>query len=148
MPVTVYKDASYQLQGLINQIERGAIGLPDIQRPFVWSNARVRDLFDSMYKGFPVGYLLFWATGAEAGTKKIGENDKQAAPTLLIVDGQQRYFLITVMTGTQIVRGLLESKNSSSFKLPKSGSKLPISYRSGQNSYPTLLKVSGGFQPM
>ena len=31
MPVTVYKDASYQLQGLINQIERGAIGLPDIQ---------------------------------------------------------------------------------------------------------------------
>jgi uncharacterized protein with ParB-like and HNH nuclease domain len=39
------------------------IALPDIQRPFVWNNAKVRDLFDSMYKGFPVGYLLFWENG-------------------------------------------------------------------------------------
>lgn len=66
---------------------------------------RVRDLFDSMYKGFPVGYLLFWATGATVGTKKIGIDAKQSAPSLLIVDGQQRLTsLFAVITGTEIVR--------------------------------------------
>ncbi len=43
------------------------IGLPDIQRPFVWSKSKVRDLVDSMYNGFPVGYLLFWANAASNG---------------------------------------------------------------------------------
>lgn len=105
MPVTVFKDANYQLHGLIEKIRHGEIGLPDIQRPFVWNNARVRDLFDSMYKGFPVGYLLFWATGATVGTKKIGIDAKQSAPSLLIVDGQQRLTsLFAVITGTEIVR--------------------------------------------
>ena len=46
MAVTVFKDASYNLAGLISRIQHGEIALPDIQRPFVWSNARVRDLFD------------------------------------------------------------------------------------------------------
>lgn len=105
MAVTVFKDASYSLAGLISRIEHGEIALPDIQRPFVWSNARVRDLFDSMYKGFPVGYLLLWSTGADAGAKQIGTGAKQAAPTLLIVDGQQRLTsLYAVMTGIPVVR--------------------------------------------
>lgn len=105
MAATVFKDASYNLAGLISRIEHGEIALPDIQRPFVWSNARVRDLFDSMYKGFPVGYLLLWSTGADAGAKQIGTHDKQAAPGLLIVDGQQRLTsLYAVITGTPVVR--------------------------------------------
>src|SRR4051812_34955394 len=105
MAVTVFKDASYNLAGLLSRIQHGEIALPDIQRPFVWSNARVRDLFDSMYKGFPVGYLLFWSTGAETGTRHIGTDDKQAAPALLIVDGQQRLTsLFAVMTGRPVVR--------------------------------------------
>jgi uncharacterized protein with ParB-like and HNH nuclease domain len=57
---TCFKRVDYDLSNLLNYIELGDIGLPDIQRPFVWSNAKVRDLFDSMYRGFPVGYLLFW----------------------------------------------------------------------------------------
>lgn len=105
MAVTVFKDASYNLAGLLERIRHGEIALPDIQRPFVWSNARVRDLFDSMYKGFPVGYLLLWATGADTGAKQIGTDDKQTAPALLIVDGQQRLTsLYAVVTGTQVVR--------------------------------------------
>lgn len=105
MAVTVFKDSSYNLAGLLSRIEHGEIALPDIQRPFVWSNARVRDLFDSMYKGFPVGYLLLWSTGADAGAKQIGTQKKQAAPALLIVDGQQRLTsLYAVITGTPIVR--------------------------------------------
>ena len=57
---TCFKRVEYDLSVLLHYIEIGDIGLPDIQRPFVWSNAKVRDLFDSMYRGFPVGYLLFW----------------------------------------------------------------------------------------
>ena len=105
MAVTVFKDASYNVSGLLSRIQHGEIALPDIQRPFVWSNARVRDLFDSMYKGFPVGYLLLWSTGADTGAKQIGTDDKQTVPSLLIVDGQQRLTsLYAVVTGTPVVR--------------------------------------------
>lgn len=91
MSETLFKEVHYSLGGLINDIGLGRIGLPDIQRPFVWANAKVRDLFDSMYRGYPVGYFLFWQTGAEGvETKVIGDANKQKAPSLLIVDGQQR----------------------------------------------------------
>jgi len=63
MKATLFKEVGYSLSKLIEDIDVGEIGLPDIQRPFVWNQAKVRDLFDSMYKGFPVGYLLFWANG-------------------------------------------------------------------------------------
>lgn len=87
----LFKEVNYTLGVLLSQIKLGVIGLPDIQRPFVWPNAKVRDLFDSMYKGYPVGYFLFWQTGAEeVGTKGIGQDEKQKSPSLLIVDGQQR----------------------------------------------------------
>lgn len=87
----LFKKVDYTLGLLLDQIKLGVIGLPDIQRPFVWPNAKVRDLFDSMYKGYPVGYFLFWQTGAEeVGTKGIGRGQKQKSPSLLIVDGQQR----------------------------------------------------------
>lgn len=60
MAVTGFKDSTYSLAGLISRIEHGEIALPDIQRPFVWSNARARDLFDSKYKGsyIPTGDRL------------------------------------------------------------------------------------------
>jgi len=88
---TCFKKVDYYLDGLLHYIEIGDIGLPDIQRPFVWSNAKVRDLFDSMYHGFPVGYLLFWENDEVAGAKQIGSDSKQhRVPARLIVDGQQR----------------------------------------------------------
>ena len=106
MPVTVFKDVSYNVSGLLSRIQVGEIALPDIQRPFVWSNTKVRNLFDSMYKGFPVGYLLLWSTTTDAGTKQIGTDGKQTVPSLLIIDGQQRLTsLYAVITRTPIVRG-------------------------------------------
>lgn len=105
MALTLFKDSTYDLSGLVEGIDRGDIALPDIQRPFVWSSSKVRDLFDSMYRGFPVGYLLFWSTGAEVGARPVGTASKQAAPRLLIVDGQQRLTsLFAVMKGATIVR--------------------------------------------
>ena len=105
MAITVFKDSSYSLSTLLEEIDRGEIALPDIQRPFVWKSAKVRDLFDSMYRGFPVGNLLFWATGAEMGARRIGTHAHEAAPRLMIVDGQQRLTsLYTVLTGKEVLR--------------------------------------------
>jgi uncharacterized protein with ParB-like and HNH nuclease domain len=60
MSKTVFTKVDYTLGSLVDAIAVGKIGLPDIQRPFVWKNAKVRNLFDSMYRGYPVGHLLFW----------------------------------------------------------------------------------------
>ena len=82
---TLFKEVNYSLAKLIHDIDMGEIGLPEIQRPFVWPNTKVRELFDSMYKGFPVGYLLFWSNGLSGGHRQIGVNGKQKVPHLLIV---------------------------------------------------------------
>jgi hypothetical protein len=102
---TCFKRVEYDLAGLLHYIDIGDIGLPDIQRPFVWSNAKVRDLFDSMYRGFPVGYLLFWENGAANGARQIGVGQKQhQSPARLIVDGQQRLTsLYSVFRGRRVL---------------------------------------------
>lgn len=105
MATTLFKDTTSSVSVLVEDIRRGDVALPDIQRPFVWAASKVRDLLDSMYKGFPVGYLLFWETGAEAGARRIGVEAKQRAPRFLIVDGQQRLTsLYAVITGSKVVR--------------------------------------------
>jgi len=105
MATTLFKDTTYSVFGLMEDIKQGEVALPDIQRPFVWGASKVRDLLDSMYKGFPVGYLLFWETGVEAGARQIGIDTKEKVPRLLIVDGQQRLTsLYAVITGSKIVK--------------------------------------------
>lgn len=102
---TLFKEVNYNLATLIQQIDLGIIGLPDLQRPFVWSDTKIRDLFDSMYKGYPVGYFLFWANANIEATKAIGTAEKQKHPNLLIVDGQQRLTsLYAVLNGQEIIR--------------------------------------------
>lgn len=104
MSDTVFTKVDYDLGSLIKYIGLGEIGLPDIQRPFVWTNAKVRDLFDSMYKGYPVGYFLFWQN-ALASDRAIGTDDKQKPSRLVIVDGQQRMTsLYAVVKGVPVVR--------------------------------------------
>ena len=101
MNKTVYKKIDYDLSGLISDIRIGDIALPELQRPFVWKNAKVRNLFDSMYRGFPVGFFLFWEPSVVEGARTIGTDGKQKTPRLLVVDGQQRLTsLYAVMTGT------------------------------------------------
>lgn len=113
MTDTLFKEVRYTLGGLVNGIGMGQIGLPDIQRPFVWSNAKVRDLFDSMYRGYPVGFFLFWETGAVGvETKVIGDANKQKTPSLLIVDGQQRLTsLYAVMRREAVLRENFEREH-------------------------------------
>jgi uncharacterized protein with ParB-like and HNH nuclease domain len=50
---SLFKETHYSVKLLIENIDRGQIGLPDLQRPFVWSSSKIRDLFDSMFRGSP-----------------------------------------------------------------------------------------------
>ena len=110
MSVTVFTKVDYDLDSLVKYIALGEIGLPDIQRPFVWKNAKVRDLFDSMYRGYPVGYLLLWRNGLTAD-RAIGTDAKQKPPRLMIVDGQQRLTsLYAVVKGVPVVRHNYDSE--------------------------------------
>lgn len=121
---TCFKRVDYDLSGLLHYLDVGDIGLPDIQRPFVWSNAKVRDLFDSMYRGFPVGYLLFWENAQVNGAKQIGIGDKpHTVPSRLIVDGQQRLTsLYAVFRGKKVLdKDYRERKIEIAFR-PRDGS--------------------------
>jgi len=103
--MTLFTTTAYSLNALVEDIDRGKIGLPDIQRPFVWPNTNVRNLFDSLYRGYPAGYLLFWETGVEAELRSIGDEKHQTAPSLAIVDGQQRLTsLYAVTRGREVIR--------------------------------------------
>jgi hypothetical protein len=102
MAKTLFKPVSYELSQLIGGIDLGKLALPELQRPFVWDKTAVRDLLDSMYLGFPVGYLMLW-NAAEVDSKFIGTDGKQHTPTEFIIDGQQRLTsLYAVMKGAEV----------------------------------------------
>jgi hypothetical protein len=102
---TCFKRVDYDLSNLLHYLDVGDIGLPDIQRPFVWSDAKVRDLFDSMYRGFPVGYFLFWENAQVGKASQIGVGTKaHTVASRLIVDGQQRLTsLYAVFRGKRVL---------------------------------------------
>lgn len=120
---TVFKRVDYTLDGLLHYLDIGDIGLPDIQRPFVWTPTKVRDLFDSMYRGFPVGYLLFWANSSPDGSRTIGLDDKpHKVPSLLIVDGQQRLTsLYSVFRGKPVLDENWQSRHIEIAFRPRDG---------------------------
>ncbi len=89
MADTVFEPRSPKVSDLMSDIHEGTLALPELQRPFVWQTSKVRDLLDSMYRGYPVGYLLFWRTPAGAKTREVG-GVKTLSPTSVIIDGQQR----------------------------------------------------------
>ena len=90
MSTAKFTTMSFPVSTLLGQIESGQIGLPELQRPFVWNRSQVRDLLDSLYRGYPAGYFLLWQASPDAGAVHIGADGKQTAPSLLVVDGQQR----------------------------------------------------------
>jgi hypothetical protein len=103
--MTLFTTTNYPVSALVEDINLGKIGLPELQRPFVWPNVNVRNLFDSLYRGYPAGFLLFWETGADEQLKRIGANAQQNVPRLAIVDGQQRLTsLFAVLKGVEVVR--------------------------------------------
>lgn len=94
-----------KVEDLLRDVELGKIGLPDLQRPFVWPDSKVRNLLDSMLKGYPIGYIMLWSSPDEYdNAKQIGGNDKTyKEPDDLVIDGQQRLTaLLAALHGTKV----------------------------------------------
>ena len=74
----LFKNIPSKVGDLVKDVRNGRIGLPDLQRPFVWRDNKVRELFDSMLKGYPIGYIMLWESPVDYESKKstIGDNSK------------------------------------------------------------------------
>lgn len=94
---------------LVDMYKRGELRLPEIQRHYVWRATRVRDLFDSLYRGYPSGSILVWETDEPVPTRDfaITQDTTAFAGRKLLLDGQQRLTSLTaVLNGEQVnVRG-------------------------------------------
>ncbi len=99
-----FSHTQYPINALVEQIDSGQLSLPDLQRPFVWSRSRVRELFDSLYNGYPAGYFLFWSTPAPVDSHKVATSQGASSGLKMIVDGQQRLTsLYSVMKAREVV---------------------------------------------
>ncbi len=95
-----YSVNNYTVETLLSNIKSGSIAIPEMQHPFVWDSSKVRDLVDSLYKGFPVGYIIVWQNPdvkLKDGTKSSGKK--------VLIDGQQR---ITAMAAAIVGQEVLD----------------------------------------
>lgn len=93
-----FTNTSITIKGLLGLIEAKDIAIPEIQRPFVWKNSQVRDLIDSLYKGYPTGYIILWKNPnvkLKDGTISSGKK--------VIIDGQQRITALMTAVAAQKV---------------------------------------------
>jgi hypothetical protein len=80
-----YSVTPHPIETLLAFTKTGEIAIPEIQRPFVWEATKVRNLLDSLYRGYPIGYLISWRNP----TVKLKDGSSSAGKRILI-DGQQR----------------------------------------------------------
>lgn len=94
-----YSVTPYSIETLLTWVKSREIAIPEIQRPFVWDATKVRNLLDSLYQGFPVGYLIAWRNPAV----KLKDGSRSAGKRILI-DGQQRVTaLMAALLGQEIL---------------------------------------------
>jgi hypothetical protein len=90
---------------LVDMYKRGELRLPEIQRHYVWQSTRVRDLLDSLYRGYPSGSILMWETDEPVPTRDfaIEQATNAFAGRKLLLDGQQRLTSLTAVLGGELV---------------------------------------------
>lgn len=94
-----YTVTPHPIETLFTWVKSGEIAIPEIQRPFVWEATKVRNFLDSLYRGYPVGYLIAWRNP----TVKLKDGSSSAGKRVLI-DGQQRVTaLMAALLGQQVV---------------------------------------------
>ena len=94
-----YSVTPHSIETLLTWVKSGEIAIPEIQRPFVWDATKVRNLLDSLYQGYPVGYLIAWRNP----TVKLKDGTPSAGKRILI-DGQQR---VTALMASLLGREVL-----------------------------------------
>ncbi|MFH1962380.1 MAG: DUF262 domain-containing protein [bacterium] len=99
MSIQKYSVNQHPIQTLLTWIKSGEIAIPEIQCPFVWSATKVRDLIDSLYEGYPIGYLISWRNP----TVKLKDGTSSEGKRILI-DGQQRITaLMAALLGERVI---------------------------------------------
>jgi hypothetical protein len=94
-----YSVTPHPIETLLTWVKSGEIAIPEIQRPFVWEATKVRNLLDSLYRGYPVGYLISWRNP----TVKLKDGTPSAGKRILI-DGQQRVTaLMAALLGREVL---------------------------------------------
>ncbi|MFI3294375.1 MAG: DUF262 domain-containing protein [Rikenellaceae bacterium] len=94
-----YNASNIALEQVLNFIKSGEIAIPEIQRPFVWKAKQVRDLIDSLYTGYPTGYLII----SQSPNVRL-KNGKMSEGEKLMIDGQQRVTaLMTAIMGIEVI---------------------------------------------
>src|SRR5215203_5262641 len=94
-----YSVTPHPIETLLTWIKSGEIAIPEIQRPFVWEPTKVRNLLDSLYQGYPVGYLIAWRNP----TVRLKDGTPAAGKRILI-DGQQRVTaLMAALLGREVL---------------------------------------------
>lgn len=95
-----------KVKELVEMVASGELRLPEMQRRYVWKSTRIRDLLDSLYRGYPSGSILVWQTDKEQPTRDLSVNQKESPFTghKLLLDGQQRLTSLTsVINGSPIL---------------------------------------------
>ena len=98
--------AERSVQDLVNQIKRREIVLPEMQRRYVWKSSQVRDLIDSLYRGYPSGAILLWETPGDVQLQSfaVEQDGTPVSSQQLLLDGQQRLTSLTaLLTGEELV---------------------------------------------
>lgn len=99
MSIQRYSVNQHPIQTLLTWIKSDEIAIPEIQRPFVWDATKVRDLIDSLYEGYPIGYLIAWRNP----TVKLKDGTSSEGKRILI-DGQQRVTaLMAALLGERVI---------------------------------------------
>lgn len=93
----IIEDMMAPVSALVDMVRSGALEVPEIQRAYVWNRPQVRDLLDSLYRGYPVGTILIWQTGEAPPAKPLEVQQGGAAwePVRFLLDGQQRLTSLT-----------------------------------------------------
>jgi hypothetical protein len=93
------------VETLVSDIERGALRLPEMQRGYVWKATQVRDLLDSLYRGYPSGNILAWETDGATHLRDMAVNQDEATSTQfrLLLDGQQRLTSLSAILRGEMV---------------------------------------------
>jgi uncharacterized protein with ParB-like and HNH nuclease domain len=90
MKTQKYSVNQHLIETILSWVKSEEIAIPEIQRPFVWDATKVRDLMDSLYQGYPIGYLIAWRNpNVKLKDGKTSEGKK------ILIDGQQRVTALT-----------------------------------------------------
>ncbi|RZJ18622.1 MAG: DUF262 domain-containing protein [Brevundimonas sp.] len=98
--------AEATVEELVGMVERGELRLPEMQRQYVWRSPRVRDLMDSLYRGYPSGAILLWETNEAVPLQDmaVAQAANPYAATRLLLDGQQRLTSLSAVIRGQPVK--------------------------------------------